>query len=296
MSNNWEETFTSWAKPPGETEQTKSDNAERAIRKAINANSVLNNRSITVFPQGSYRNRTNVRIESDVDICALCTDSFFFDLPDRMTPDDFNISTPANYLYSDYKNDIENALVDYLGRNAVKRGNKAFDVHETTYRVDADVVACFEHRRYQRDGTYLEGAAFHTDQGRRIVNWPNQNYDNGVTKNSETGHRFKAIVRILKRLRNKMEDDRITLAKPVSSYLIECLVWNVPNEGFGHNTYMADVRWVLAHLFNNTRNVDSCKEWGEINELEYLFRTFQPWTREQANSFLSAAWNYIGFE
>ncbi len=29
----------------------------------------------------------------------------------------------------------------------VTRGSKAFDVHANSYRVDADVVACFEHRR-----------------------------------------------------------------------------------------------------------------------------------------------------
>ncbi len=68
------------------------------------------------------------------------------------------------------------------------------------------------------------------------------------------------------------------------------------NEGLNHDTYTADVRSALAHLFNNTRNDDGCKEWGEINELKYLFRTSQPWTREQAHKFLSAAWDYIGFE
>lgn len=72
--------------------------------------------------------------------------------------------------------------------------------------------------------------------------------------------------------------------------------WNVPNEGFGHDTYKADVRYVIAHLWNSTRTVDSCGEWGEINELKYLFRSEQPWTREQANTFLQAAWDYISFE
>ena len=37
------------------------------------------------------------------------------------------------------------------------------------------------------------------------------------------------------------------------SFLIECLVWNVPNEGFGHDTLRADVRYTLAHLCNETR-------------------------------------------
>ena len=35
---------------------------------------------------------------------------------------------------------------------------------------------------------------------------------------------------------------------------------------------------------------------GEVNELKYLFRSGQPWTRQQAYGFVAAAWNYIGFE
>ena len=85
-------------------------------------------------------------------------------------------------------------------------------------------------------------------------------------------------------------------AKPIVSCLIESLVWNVPNEGFGHSTLTADVRYTLAHLFNNTRKDEDCSEWGEVNELKYLFRSSQPWTRQQAHDFVSAAWNYIGFE
>ena len=288
MTRDWEATFKNWAQPPGKTEQAKCNNAVQVIRNAIDKSPNLNQRSTTVFPQGSYRNRTNVRTESDVDICVLCTDTFFYKLPDGVEPDDFGI-IPSSYSYFDYKNDVEDALVTYLGWEAVTRGNKAFDVHENTYRVDADVVACFEYRRYRRNGNYTKGVAFNTDQKRRIVNWPEQNYENGVTKNNATGRRFKALVRILKQLRNEMADT-------TPSYLIESLVWNVHNIGFGNETYTADVRYALAHLWDNTRSFDNCKEWGEINELKYLFRDSQPWTREQANTFLYDAWNYVGFE
>lgn len=291
-----ESTFQSWAKPPSQTEQIKCDNTEGAVTKAIRASGSLKNRSITVFPQGSYRNRTNVRLDSDVDICVCCTESVFFQLPDGMTAQDFGIHTPATYSYSTYKNEVGQALTSYFGSSAVTRGNKAFDVHENTYRVDADVVVCFKYRWYRRDGTYLEGTAFIPDQGTRIVNWPDQNYDNGVAKNTATARRFKAIVRILKRLRNDMEENNVLAAISIPSYLIECLVWNVPNEAFGHNSYREDVRSTLAHLWNNTRNLENYKEWGEINELKYLFRSSQNWTCDQAHKFLDAAWNHIGFE
>ena len=293
---SWEETFQSWATAPGETEQTKCDNAVRAVRKAIDASPALKGRSIRVFAQGSYCNRTNVRTDSDVDICVLCDNSIFFDLPDGMTAGTFGISTPADYAYSTFKNDVEAALRAYFGTAYVTRGKKAFDIHENSYRIDADAVANFEYRYYRKDGSHIKGTAFVPDGGMRIVNWPEQNYENGVAKNNETGKRFKDVVRVLKRLRNKMNDEKIAAAAPIPSFLVECLVWNVPNEGFGHNTYAADVQWTLAHIFNNTRNFDDCKEWGEVNELKYLFRPGQPWTMEQAHSFASAAWDYLGFK
>ncbi len=117
-----------------------------------------------------------------------------------------------------------------------------------------------------------------------------------MEKNDATNRGFKAVVRIIKRLRNEMADNNIAAAKPIPSYLIECLIWNVPNEGLTHDTWRADVRHALAHLWNNTRNDEQCKEWGEVNELKYLFRTAQPWTRQAANDFLQAAWTYVGFE
>jgi hypothetical protein len=208
----------------------------------------------------------------------------------------------SNYTYREFKNSIENALAATFGRATVKRGNKAFDIHANTFRVDADVVPCFEHRRYTGkklyDGSYyyLSGTEFYPNSGGSVKNWPQQHYENGVAKNEATGSRFKYITRVLKRLRNKMAENGIAAAKPIPSYLIECLVWNVPNEDFGHDTYTTDVRFVLAHTFNETIADAKCSEWGEVNELKYLFRGSQPWTRQQAHDFLSAAWDYIGFE
>src|SRR6516162_7293667 len=57
----------------------KCENAERAVRKAIDASKKLNGKTIEVFAQGSYANRTSVRQDSDVDICVLYKDAFFPD-------------------------------------------------------------------------------------------------------------------------------------------------------------------------------------------------------------------------
>jgi predicted nucleotidyltransferase len=300
MSRDWNATFSSWGAPPGATEQTKCENAERALRKAIDASSKLAPHTIEVFTQGSYANRTNVRQDSDVDICVLYKDAFFTDytLSEALNDSAVGLST-SSYKYADFKNDVEAALVSHFGRASVKRGKKAFDVHANTYRIDADVVPCFEHRRYMGTAQYHwyeSGTELHPDNGDRIINWPKQNYTNGVAKNDATGRGFKAVTRILKRLRYQLIDEGYSIADAIPSYLIECLVWNVPNEGFGHTMWKEDVQYAIAHLWNETRTAESCNEWREVNELKYLFRPAQPWTRADVNTFLQTAWDYIGFE
>lgn len=295
MSRDWEAQFREWAKPPGRTEQDRCDNAVSAIRNAIKTSDKIRARDVSVFAQGSYRNNTNVRKDSDVDVGILCTDTFFYDLPEGTTRETFGID-PETYHYDQYKGDIEEALVNHFGRAAVKRGNKAFDVHETSYHVEADVAAFFEHRRYRTDGTYLEGVALFTDKdNRRVVNWPEQYYTNGCRKNTETGTRFKSIVRVLKALSNEMTGEGIRAAE-VPGFLIECLVWNVPNSSFQNLKYTADVRAAFTFLFNNTRSQEDCKEWGEVSDLIYLFHSGQKWTCQQAHDFTSVAWDYVGFE
>lgn len=296
---DWERTFQSWSAAPGTTQQTKAENAERAVRAAIDASAKLARIDVRVFAQGSYRNRTNVRLESDVDICVCLMDTFITRLDDGLTYQDVGIQD-APYTAAAYKNDVEQALRAHFGAAAVTRGKKAFDVHENTYRIDADVVPALEYRWYYRDGSgriqQISGVAIFPDAGLRIENYPDQHYENGVEKNRRTGRRFKDAVRIVKRLRNEMAEEGIRSADNMASFLIESLIWNVPDEGFNRGAYGDDMRYVLAHLFNETRADDTCNDWREVNGIKYVFHLTQPWTRQQAHTFVSDAWDYIGFE
>jgi hypothetical protein len=299
MSRDWEETFRRWKEPSSENEGQKCQNAERMIRDAIQEDDALSKHKIEIFAQGSYHNNTNVRLQSDVDICVRLMDVFFteFSFANGLTKDAVGL-VDATYTYPQFKNDVERALINKFGEDSINRGNKAFDVHANSYRVDADVVACCEHRRYSNhivNGEYffVSGTELHPDNGGRIINWPHQHYNNGVEKNNATGHRFKHIVRCLKRLKNEMADTGVPAATPIPSYLIECLVWNAPNGSFGHQEYVTDVESVLKYTSESTATSANCSEWGEVNELKYLFKGSQPWTLEQAHTFLDSARNYI---
>ena len=295
LNRDWEKDFKKWAQPPSETEEHRCENAVRQIRKAIAASEKLRNRNTEVFLQGSYRNRVNVRQDSDVDIGIVCYDTFFFDLPEGYSHEYFGINSPATYQYSRFKNDVEEALVDYFGKEAVTRGNKAFDIKANSYRVESDLAPFFEYRRYKSDGNYLKGVKLLPDSGGMLINWPEQHYDNGVVKNHTTNKKYKKLVRVLKKLCVEMTEENIAAAKSIPGFLIECMVYNVPPEYFRAETLKECVKYVLAYLSSSTMENEKCKDWTEVSELKYLFHSTQKWTREAAFEFVIAAWIYVGF-
>lgn len=296
-----EDSLVIWSKGPSQTESDKCDNTEAAVRKAIKADRKLTSLDISVFAHGSCRARTNVRQNSDVDICIRYNAEFFPEYPQGVAGENFG-HIDGTMSFADFKNMVQEALENYFGKNSVTRGNKAFDVHANTYRIDADVVPAFEHRRYtgefNGDGShhYLSGVGFRPDNGGLIKNWPQQTYDNGVARNTATGRKYKRVIRILKRLRNKMQGDNVSAAVNISSSLIESLVWNAKVEAFSKSTYTDILRYIIADTWNRTRKDEDCSEWGEVNELKYLFRDSQPWTRKLANDFLQAVWDCIGYK
>src|ERR1043165_3186101 len=164
MNQRWEDKFRGWAQSPSKSETDRLERTERAIREAIQASPQLQRRNIRVFTQGSFRNRTNVRRESDIDVGVLCFDTFFYDTPPDTSPEKLGI-IPATYHYSQFKNEVGQALVEWFGAAAVSRGNKAFDIKESRTQVDADVAPFFEHRRYQIGVAPLSGVELRPDTG-----------------------------------------------------------------------------------------------------------------------------------
>jgi len=267
------------------------------VKDAISQDTKLKTKSTETFGQGSYANDTNVRLNSDIDINVRYTGGYFFQLPPDTTEEDVNIAhiSSSAYSYSEFKNDVENALVNKFGRSEVIRKDKCITIKENSYRVETDVVPTWNFRRYSNNGNYVLGARFWADSGKVITNYPKQHIENGIDKNSRTSKRFKRLTRIHRRLRYKMIEDGQPISDNITSFLLECLVWNTPNDVFNNiNTWTERLKLSIGHIYKKTQNEDDCKDWGEVSELLYLF-VGRKWSRQDVNDYMIQVWNYLEY-
>jgi len=301
---DWEPWFRSAAEPPSNNEDTKRDRTERQIGDALRNYEPLQGRPYRIFVKGSYANNTNVRLDYDVDIAVEYEGYFYsdlvFDLQGIPKGDIGLVDSADTYSRAEFKADILGALETAFGASAVTKGKIAYRVREAKTTLPADVVPSWEYRRYERIAAngiaeFNKGSCVFPQGGSQTVNYPDQQRSNGTAKNNRTGYRYKRLVRVAKKLHTRLSDSG-AISVQLPSYLIECLVYNVSDEGFGHTTFTADVRYVLAAIFNATRDDGDWNDWEEVNGLKYLFRGAPPWNRNDVHSFASAAWDEIGFE
>ena len=300
---DWEDWLRKSAAPPSDHEDAKRKRTEDEIRDALRSYAALKGRPYRVYAKGSYANNTNVRLNYDVDIAVEYYGYFYsdlvFDLQGQSKDVVDVVDSDDPYERADFQRDILDALETAFGGSAITEGRIAYHVRNNKTTLPADVVPCWEYRRYERivNGVpyYEQGAVVFPKGGARTENYSQQQLDNGVAKNLRTGRRYKRMVRALKRLQSRLVANGI-LDEELPSYLVECLVYNVPDGDFQHDTYKADIRAVLAHLFNETLANGAADDFVEVSELKYLFRGDRSWTISQAHEVANAAWDELGFD
>ena len=294
MAKFSEEILTSWTKPASNSEEIKLANSERMVKEAIKEDDTLKKMTIDTFGQGSYANDTNVKLDSDVDINVRLSDTVFLQVPPEKKKEDFGYSD-SDYTFQEYKKAVYNALVNKFGKTEVVWEDKCLTVKGNSYRVVTDVVPTFKYMRHDSVTSKVEGTKFIADSGKSIINYPIQHIQNGKNKNANTAKSFKRLTRIHKRLRYKMIDDKIKVSENITSFLLECLMWNLPNTIYNNNhTWTEIIKQSIIYLYEQTKEESTCKEWGEVSELLYLF-IGRKWSVKDVNDYLILTWEYLEF-
>ena len=296
---DWENWLRTAAKPPSDHEDAKWKRTLDQVKASLDAYEPLKDRPWRVYAKGSYANNTNVRLNFDVDIAVEYHGYFYYEFAFAMKGKDKSaaniVDSSDPYTRDQFKKDIHEALIASFGKESIEVGDIAYRIRNEKTTLPADVVPCWEYRRYDSEQTVHQGARIYTGEGKAVNNFPHHQLENGTAKNLATGRRYKRMARALKKLQTKLiTAGEVTDELP--SYLIECLVYNVPNDMFGADAYTANMRNVLATIFNSTLTTGDWNDWVEVNELKYLFRGHSKWTRTQVHDFADAAWHHMGYE
>lgn len=294
-----EQQLINWTAPLSSTEDNRAQQTINMIKSAIDSADGLSKIETEVFLQGSYANNTNVRNNSDVDVCVMCKSTFFTSYPEGLDDSYYGFSE-GTIAFNDYKKRVIDALKNKFGPYSVTLGNKSVKIKSNTYHVDADVVPAFLYRDYRRIGSrnrdnFTEGIKLYAEDGSSVINYPKIHLSNGVEKNKATNHRYKNLVRIVKHIRNNMVDDGAINGDIISSFLVECLVWNFSNGNINNFTNYTNLLKDFITIEWSQMERGEHKEWGEVSECLYLFRGHK-WTDENAKDFLLKMWRYLDFE
>ena len=298
-----EEKLNRYKGPSSDNEKDKQERAERMVREACDGWAGFSGIRLRYLPKGSYKNNTNVKQDSDVDIAVIHEGFHYFDdsalrQGDRSTGSGITIKHLGD---SAFRHELEKCLYNKFGTAVDTSGKTAITIAGSNTRVSTDVVPSFRHRLYYYDGAgrvkYHEGTATFQSDSTKIVNYPEQQHENGVAKNNRTGRRYKFIVRIMKRVENDLVAAGKISALP--SYFMECLGYVVPDNKYGHGggtPLTDDLKAALYFIWNNTGDAGSGPRWYEPNEIKPLFGDGQKWSMADARSFAQAAWNHLGLK
>jgi Nucleotidyltransferase domain len=126
--------------------------AHTSVRAALAANtSPIREMNYEVYLQGSYRNDTNVRADSDVDIVVQYNSTFGHNIPTlpAIQSQLFNAAHPdAIYRWEHFRTHVLVALRAYYGYGSVEVTERCLKVAAVPGRVPADVVPAVPFRDY----------------------------------------------------------------------------------------------------------------------------------------------------
>ena len=130
---------------------------------------------------------------------------------------------------------------------------------------------------------YLPGIIFPTASCGEIVNFPKTHSENCTAKHQSTNTWFKPMVRILKNMRSRLVDKGDISQDLALSHLVECMLWNVPNEKFGVS--YADS---FCNCFNWLSTTDRAKLTFANEQYLLLGQGNVQWPEANCASFLNA--------
>ena len=224
-----------WAQP-GTVKGAKNTHA--AIRNALARHLWPEGVRYRTYLQGSYRNNTHLRRQSDVDVVVELTSHPIRDgslLPDSQRRSLGTVFPAFGYCWRQFRRDVLRAVTAGFGESRVRQGKKTLKLVMESPAIPVDVVAAVRYLKYtehsgRRNYKHVEGKGIYLPtEGRWAVSYPHIHRRNGVSKEKATNGWFRRTIRMFKNARAQLVEEGRLGPDTARSYHIECLLYNVPN-------------------------------------------------------------------
>ena len=266
-------TLAQWSHPRS---AMASKQAHVSIRDALASDDRLLEFRHKVLLQGSYKNNTNLRKDSDVDLVvrlAYKLNASVATLSGRRLQENASHQAAHKHWHS-FRRRALRVMSKRYG-DAATSGRKTIKLAKGELHADADLVVTL---------SYKQGIALYLpDERRWVVSFPQQHHDRGQKKEEATNRRFKRTIRMFKAARTRLVDMKALTKDDAPSYFIECLLYNVPDGLFVAKlgpTYTGIVDWLRTANLQGFR----CQN-GQVP----LFGPApEQWSQKKARAFVRA--------
>ena len=286
-----------WAQP-GTAQGAKNTHA--AIRNALGRHGWPDGVRYRTYLQGSYRNNTHLRRQSDVDVVVELTsfpirDGSLLPGPQRRLLE--GRFPEPEYGWRRFRRDVLRALTDSFEASRVREGKKTLKLVMESPEIPVDVVVAVRYLKYteysgQRNYRNTEGMGLYLPtEGRWTVSYPHLHRRNGVLKEKSTNWRFRRCIRMFKNARAQLVEESRLGPNTARSYQIECLLYNVPDSklaGSHQSAYSSALYWLrgsdlsrfscqnkLVPMFNG--GPDSWNEKDARTLVDALIKQYEDW-------------------
>ena len=226
------------------------------VRAALAAGAQLSGKRYEAFLHGSYRNGTVIDARAGVDLIVQLNDSYYDNVSD-LPPEHrkfFQTLGPTSASierWAAFKAAVVKALQAGTDQ-PVRAGFASIQLAGRAGVPTVEVLAGYQYRRYYtfaaRDQRYHEGMVFFAEHGESVIRYPKLHAEQFARKNAKTQDGLKRLVRIIKRLRSSLVESAAIPEGLATSYHIEGLLFNVPDEALASGTLQARLAAALEFL------------------------------------------------
>ena len=286
-----------WAQP-GTVKGAK--NTHTAIRNALGRYQWPDDVRYRTYLQGSYRNNTHLRRQSDVDVVVELTSLPIRDgslLPDSQKRLLKGTFAEPEYGWRRFRRDVIRVINAGFGESRVREGRKTLKLVMESPEIPVDVVVAVRYLKYTeysglRSYEHTEGMGLYLPtESRWTVSYPHLHRRNGVGKEKATNWWFRRTIRMFKNARAQLVEEGRLAPATARSYQIECLLYNVP-DGLLKISHQSAYSSALYWLHRNDPARFSCQNkmvplfdggpdsWNERDArtlIDVLVRQYEDW-------------------